>query len=70
MSRSRPFTLIAAALFAVMAAGHAYRIVMPFRVRVGDFFLPEWASWFGLAFAGLLSVMLFRERRRRHRVRR
>ena len=65
MSRSRPFTLIAAVVFALMAAIHAYRLVVPFRVRFGHFFFPEWASWIGLAVAGLLSVMLFRERRSR-----
>ena len=69
MSRSRPFTLIAAGVFALMALAHAYRLAWPFAVRFGDFLLPEWASWIGLAVAALLSTMLFKERRSR-RVRR
>ena len=36
MNTRRPFTLIAAAIFAIMALGHIYRIATDFQVVVGS----------------------------------
>ena len=44
MTRSKPFTWIAAAIFALMALIHIYRLISPFEVTVGSCHVPQWAS--------------------------
>ena len=61
MAGYRPFTLIAALLFAIMAALHAYRIFTHFQVIVGSHTVPQGASWVGVLVLGLISLMLYRE---------
>ena len=63
MNRSRPFTWIASAIFALMALVHVYRLIKPFDVVIGQCHLPQWASIVGAVIAGGLSWMLCREAR-------
>jgi hypothetical protein len=63
MNNSRPFTWIAAAIFAIMAIAHIYRIVSPFDVNVGSVSLPMWVSYVAAVVTALLSWMLCREAR-------
>jgi len=59
----KPFTTIAAAIFALMALLHVYRLLTHFQVIVGSHTIPQAVSWVGIVVAGGLSVMLFREAR-------
>ena len=63
MTRSRPFTWIAAAIFALMALVHLYRLFTHFRIVVGSHEIPMWVSIVALVIAALLSWMLCREAR-------
>lgn len=58
---SRPFTLIAAIIFALMALGHVYRIMTHFQLIVGSHTIAQAVSWVAAAVAAVLSVGLFRE---------
>ena len=60
----KPFTTFAAAIFALMALAHAYRLATNCEVAIGGTVLPLWVSWIGLAVTALLAVMLWREGRR------
>ena len=57
----KPFTLIAAAIFLLMAAVHLYRLVTPFPVMVGGVTIGQDVSWIALAVTAVLAVGLFRE---------
>ena len=63
MTRSRPFTLIAAIIFGLMALVHIYRLFTHFQVTAGSHPIPMWASYIAIVVAGLLSWGLFRESR-------
>ena len=63
MNRSRPFTWIASAIFALMALAHVDRLVGPFEVTIGPCHLPQWASAVAAVVAAGLSWMLCREAR-------
>ena len=63
MTRTRPFTLIAAIIFALMALAHVYRLVTDFQIIVGTHSMPMSVSWIALAVTGLLAVMLYKESR-------
>jgi hypothetical protein len=63
MNRSRPFTWIASAIFAVMALVHAYRLVTHFQVIMGSHTIPQWVSVIGVIIPAGLSWMLCREAR-------
>ena len=63
MERTRPFTWIASAIFAIMALVHIYRLIRPFDVMVAGCHLPQWVSAIGAIVAGALSWMLCREAR-------
>ena len=45
MTRTRPFTLIAAILFAITALLHLYRLFTHFQVVAGSHEIPQWASY-------------------------
>ncbi|HMI41788.1 MAG TPA: hypothetical protein VK485_11220 [Sphingomicrobium sp.] len=64
MTGYRPFTLLAAIIFGLMALVHIYRIVTHFQVIVGSHAFPQSVSWIALFVAGALSIMLFREAKR------
>ncbi len=63
MNRSRPFTWIAAALFALAAIVHIVRLVRPFQVTIGSHLIPMWCSYVAIVVAAFLSWMLCREAR-------
>jgi hypothetical protein len=60
----KPFTTIAAIMFLLAAALHAYRIYSGFSLVVHGHAIPVWGSWVGVAVAAFLGVMLIRESRR------
>ena len=62
----KPFTALAAAIFAIMAAAHLYRLVRPFEVVVGGTTVPQSVSIAALVVTAVLAVMLWREARRSH----
>ena len=63
MAKHRPFTLIAAIIFLLMAVVHVYRLLTDFQVIVGSQTIPQSVSWIAIIVTGGLSVMLFREAR-------
>ena len=63
MTRSRPFTWIASAIFALLAIVHIVRLFTHFRVVIGSHEIPETASYVAILVAGVLSWMLCREAR-------
>jgi hypothetical protein len=60
----RPFTLIAAVIFGLMALVHAYRLLTHFQVVVGNHMMGQGLSWVAVVVAAVLSYGLFRESRR------
>ena len=64
MTARKPFTLIAAIMFGLMAAIHVYRLAMPFDVTVGQQSIPYAASFGAAVLLALMAIMLVRESRR------
>lgn len=60
----KPFTTIAAVIFAVIALIHLYRLVRPFEVIVGGAMVAQWVSVLGLIIGAGLAFALWRESRR------
>lgn len=60
----KPFTLIAAILFALAALAHIYRLFTHFQIVAGRHTLPLAASYAAIVIAGALAIGLFRESRR------
>jgi protein-S-isoprenylcysteine O-methyltransferase Ste14 len=63
MSRTKPFTMIAAIIFAVVALLHVYRLFTHFQVIYGSHTVPLWMTYVGIVIPGVLAVMLYRESR-------
>ena len=63
MIRSKPFTWIAAAIFAAMAIAHILRLFTHFQVIIGSHNIPMWISYVAIVVAAFLSWMLCREAR-------
>ena len=63
MNRSKPFTWIAAALFALAAIVHIVRVFTHFQVVLGTHVIPMWCSYVAIVVAAFLSWMLCREAR-------
>lgn len=63
MTRSKPFTWIAAALFAIVALAHIVRVVTHFDVVLGSHHIPMWVSYVAIVVTAFLSWMLCREAR-------
>ena len=61
MSTRRPFTLMAAAIFALMMLAHLYRLVTDFQIVLGSHTIPISVSWIAIVVTALLAVMLYRE---------
>ena len=59
----KPFTALAAVIFALVALAQGYRLATHFVVIIGSHSLPMWLSVVGLVVAGGLAVMLWRESR-------
>lgn len=64
MMGRKPFTLIAAVIFGLMALLHVYRLFTHFQVIVGSHTIPQGVSWIALVVTAGLSWMLLREARR------
>ena len=60
----KPFTVISALVFFVVAAAHAYRVYTGMAVTVGGHDVSMMVSWVGAAVAALLGIMLLAESRR------
>jgi hypothetical protein len=63
MTRSKPFTWIAAALFALGAILHIVRLFTHFQVILGSHTIPQWVSYVAIVVGAFLSWMLCREAR-------
>ena len=63
MTRSRPFTWIAAIIFALAAIVHIIRLIKPFDVVIGSHNIPTAASIACIVVFAFLSWMLCREAR-------
>jgi len=63
MARSRPFTWIAAAVFALVAVAHIVRVFTHFKFQIGSHNIPMWCSYVAIVVAAFLSWMLCREAR-------
>jgi hypothetical protein len=61
MTRSRPFTLVAAILFALAALVHVYRLFTHFQLVAGSHTIPQWASYVAIIVAAVLAIGLYRE---------
>ena len=59
----KPFTLIAAILFALAALAHVYRLVRHSTLVVGRHAIPEWASIVAIVVLAILAYGLHREGR-------
>lgn len=57
----KPFTTVAAVIFAIVAVVHALRLFLGWEVTVNEVAIPMWASALGLVIAGGLAVMLWKE---------
>jgi hypothetical protein len=57
----KPFTTVAALIFAIIALVHLYRLIKPFEVVIAGTVLPSWVSIAGLLIASVLALMLWRE---------
>ena len=51
---------VAATIFALIAIGHAYRLVDPFSIQIGSHSVSEAASWVVLVLAAAFSALGFR----------
>lgn len=60
----KPFTTIAAVIFALVAFMHILRLFFGWEVTVSGMAVPMWASVAGLMIAAGLAVMLLREARK------
>ena len=63
MMSSKPFTWIAATIFALIALLHIYRLFTHFQVILGSHVIPMWFSYVGIVIPAFLSWMLCREAR-------
>jgi hypothetical protein len=55
----RIFCLIAAAVFSLIALGHALRLLFGWHVTVESVVVPVWISWVGLGIGGYLAYLGF-----------
>lgn len=63
MTPRKPFTLIAAIIFGLMALVHIYRLIIGVPIHVGNAVIGQGLSWVALVIAAGLSFGLFRESR-------
>ena len=60
----KPFTTIAAVIFALVAFLHLLRLFLGWEVTIQGTAVPMWVSALGLVIAAGLAVMLLREARK------
>lgn len=58
---NKPFTLIAVAIFALMAVAHLYRLLTHFQIILGSHTMPQWLSIVGFVVTAVLALMIYRE---------
>ena len=58
---ARPFTLVAAIMFALIALVHVYRVMTGFQVVVCTHVIGQGVSWVAVVVTAALSIGLFRE---------
>jgi len=58
---NKPFTKIAAFLFALGACLHLIRLLTQFTIQVAGHFLPLWVSILGVIIPAAFALMLWRE---------
>jgi len=59
----RPFTTIAALIFAVVCVAHAVRLCLGWEIIMNGIHIPVWPSGLAMIVTGGLSFMLWRESR-------
>lgn len=66
----KPFTTLAVAVFTLVAGLHLARIVLGWKVIIGESVvavggtaIPMWVSYIGVVIAGGLAILLWRESR-------
>lgn len=59
----KPFSKIAALIFAIVCAAHLARLCLGWDITVGHASLPLWVSAPGMLVTGLLAAMVWRESR-------
>lgn len=59
----KPFTTIAVVIFVVLCVAHILRLILDVAVRIGTHDIPQWISIIGVLFAGLMAIMLWKERK-------
>jgi len=57
----KPFSLVASAVFALVATAHLVRLLLGWDVVIGGVNIPLWVSVAGVILPGGLAVMLWRE---------
>ena len=60
----KPFTVVAAAIFALVALVHLLRVIYGWAVTIVGADVPTWTSVLGLLIAGVLAAGLWWESRR------
>jgi len=60
----KPFTAMAAVVFALVALIQLLRVILGWTILINGSQIPIWASLLICIIAGVLAVMVWRERRR------
>lgn len=63
MTRSRPFTTIAALIFAIMCGLHIYRLFTHFQIILGSHEIPMMVSYVAIVVTAILAWGCYRESR-------
>ena len=58
--------MASAVLFLIVAGAHLARLLFGADLILGDFLIPKWLSWFGLAVTGYLSYSCFHFALKKH----
>ena len=58
---TKPFTMLAAVLFAVGALLHVFRLFTGFHIILGSHSIPIWCSYIAIVVGALLAWGLYRE---------
>ena len=61
---TKPFTLIAAILFALAALVHIYRLIKHFQITIGSHMISETVSIVAIVVAAVMAWGLYRESKR------
>ena len=59
----KPFTTLAAVIFALVALLHLLRLLLGWEITVSGLVVPQWVSILGFLITAGLAVMLWREAR-------